>query len=84
MVCAYVPSTYFFSSPNYVLLYFQGMFLNPHIFRCCYITMDFAMAATKQSLHTETQQMCHITMLFHNCSMIKDESDKKCKVFVIF
>ncbi len=45
IVSADVPSTYFFSSPNYVLLYFQGMFFYPHIFRSCYTTMDFAMAA---------------------------------------
>jgi hypothetical protein len=44
--------------------------------RCCYITVDFAMAASHVGVSI-TQQMCHIMVLFHDCSTINDEINKK-------
>jgi hypothetical protein len=48
-------------------------------YRCCYIfiTVDFATAAL--IMICITQHMCHIIILFHDCSMIKYESNKKSK-----
>jgi hypothetical protein len=42
-----------------------------------YITVDFATAASLNDVY-KTQQICHKMILFHNYSMIKDES----KMFV--
>ncbi len=43
--------------------------------------MDFATAASQNSVCIcIAQQVCHIMILFHNCSMIKDESGKESKV----
>jgi hypothetical protein len=40
--------------------------------RCCYIIVDSAMA---QSLNCvcKTQQVCHVMILFYDCTMIKDK-----------
>ncbi len=37
---------------------------------CCYITIDFATAASVNGVYIN-QEMCHIMILFHNCSTIK-------------
>jgi hypothetical protein len=38
--------------------------------RCCYITVEFATAATQKGVFI-TQQMCHELILVYDCSMIK-------------
>ncbi len=48
--------------------------------RCCYITVDFATAAW-QNVACITHEVCHIMLLFHNWSMIKDDSNRKCTAF---
>jgi hypothetical protein len=37
-------------------------------FFCIHVTVDLAMAALQNGVFI-TQQMCHIMILFHNCSM---------------
>jgi hypothetical protein len=44
--------------------------------RCCYMTVDFAMATSRNDV-CETQQMLyHIMIVLHDCSIIKDESNR--------
>jgi hypothetical protein len=45
--------------------------------------VDFATAASQNGVGI-SEQMCHAIILFHNCSMIKDESNKKSNVFLLF
>jgi hypothetical protein len=47
------------------------------------MTVDFATAASQNGVRI-TQQMCHVKILFHDCSMINYESNKKSKVFCHF
>ncbi len=51
--------------------------------QCCYIRVDFTTAASQNGVGI-TQQMCHIMILFHDSSMIKDESHTISIVFAIF
>ncbi len=44
--------------------------------------MDFATAASQNGICI-TQEMCHILILFHNCSTITDESKKYVTVWII-
>ncbi len=42
-----------------------------------YITVDFAADASQNGVCIcITKQICHKTILFHNCSIIKDESNE--------
>ncbi len=43
----------------------------------CYILADFTTAASHNGVCI-TQERCHLMILFHNCSVIKDERNKKC------
>jgi hypothetical protein len=45
-----------------------------------YITLDFATAASQNAVRI-TQKLCHIMILFHDFSIITDESDKKNPTF---
>ncbi len=47
---------------------------------CCYKTVEFATAAS-QKRFCITQLRFHIIVLFHDCSLIKDDSYKKSNVF---
>ncbi len=47
--------------------------------RCCYITVDFATAASHNGV-CMTQQICHIMIYFYDCFMIK----KKLKLNVFY
>ncbi len=49
--------------------------------RCCYITVDFATAASQNGVRI-TRQICHTMIFFPDCSLIKDESSKKSSVFI--
>ncbi len=40
--------------------------------RCCYIIVDSAMAASLNGVCI-TQQVCHVMILFYDCTMIKDK-----------
>ncbi len=51
--------------------------------RCCYKTEDVATAATQNGVCV-TQPMCHVMILVYDCSMIKDESNKKILCFSSF
>jgi hypothetical protein len=44
------------------------------------ITADFATAASQNRVCI-TQQICHIMILFHDCSVITDEHNNKIKTF---
>ncbi len=54
----------------------------PLLSGCCYITVDFAMAASQNGVCI-SQQMCHMMTLFHVGSMVKDKSKKYEMFFVI-
>jgi hypothetical protein len=49
--------------------------------RCCYITEDFATAASQNGM---TQQMCHTGIFFHNCFLVNDESNQQFYDLVMF
>ncbi len=51
--------------------------------RCCYILVDFAIAASQNGVCI-TQQMFLKMVLFRDCSLIKDENNKKYKFFCHF
>jgi hypothetical protein len=43
---------------------------------CCYITADFTTAASHSGVCITQELRCHTMILFHNCSVIKDERNK--------
>jgi hypothetical protein len=51
--------------------------------QCCYITEDFATAASQNGV-LMTQQMCHTGIFFHNRFLIKDESNQQFYDLIIF
>jgi hypothetical protein len=53
--------------------------------RCCYITVDFATAASQNGV-CMTQQMCRIMIYLHDCFMIKKKMKLNvfCQMFLSF